>query len=260
MVSFLDRVRGRPPEMPEAREPELEPDDFFEEMTLQEHLRELRTRIFYSVIAVAVGFAIGLTVAMRLLKVIVRMAALPSLTAISPTESFTAYMRVALYVGIALAMPVLVYQFVRFLTPGLTRQERRGLFVLLPFVSAMFFVGVLFAFFIVIPHALDFLAHFGTDIIVPQFRANETISFYLTLMLWVGVAFETPIVMLMLVRLGIVSRRRLASYRRYTIVLVMIAAAIITPTPDPFNMLLVAIPMYGLYELGLFLTRFIRSP
>lgn len=259
MASFLDRVRGRAPEMPEAREPEPEPEDFFEEMTLQEHLRELRTRIFYSVIAVVIGFAAGLTVAMRLLKMIVAMADLPSLTAISPTESFTSYMRVALYVGIALAMPVLVYQFVRFLTPGLTRQERRGLFVLLPFVSAMFFVGVLFAFLVVIPHALEFLAHFGTDIIVPQFRANETISFYLTLMLWIGVAFETPIIMLVLVKLGIVSRQRLASYRRYTIVIVMIAAAIITPTPDPFNMLLVAIPMYALYEFGLLLARFIRT-
>ncbi len=259
MASFLDRVRGRTPEVPEVRQPEPEPDDFFEEMTLQEHLRELRTRIFYSVIAVVIGFVAGLAVAMRLLEMIVQMADLPSLTAISPTESFTSYMRVALYVGIALAMPVLVYQFVRFLTPGLTRQERRGLFVLLPFVSAMFFVGVLFAFFVVIPHALEFLAHFGTHIIEPQFRAAETISFYLTLMLWIGIAFETPIIMLLLIKLGIISRQRLASYRRYAIVIVMIAAAIITPTPDPFNMLLVAIPMYALYEFGLFLARFIRA-
>lgn len=259
MASFLDRVRGPHPDMPEAREPEPEPEDFFEEMTLQEHLRELRTRIFYSAIAVAVGCAAGLTISMQLLKMIVEMADLPALTAISPTESFTSYMRVALYVGIALAMPVLVYQFVRFLTPGLTRQERRGLFVLIPFVSAMFFVGVLFAFFVVIPHALEFLANFGAEIIIPQFRAAETISFYLTLMLWIGVAFETPIVMLVLVKLGIVNRQRLVSYRRYALLLVMVAAAVITPTPDPFNMLLVAIPMYALYEFGLFMARFIRT-
>jgi sec-independent protein translocase protein TatC len=242
---------------PEPVQPE--PEETFAEMTLQEHLEELRTRLVFSALAVVGGFIVGLVFGQKLLRLMARMSNLEQFYLISPTEGFTVYMKVALYIGIAIAMPVLIWQLVRFLAPGLTRKERRYLFRALPFVMVMFILGVLFAFFIVIPRALTFLGSFGGSWSVANFRAEEVVSFYMTLLLWVGVVFELPIVMFLLAKLGIVSHRRMSSFRKYALILIMVAAAIITPTPDPFNMFMVAAPMYALYELGILLSRFART-
>ncbi|MBX6341558.1 MAG: twin-arginine translocase subunit TatC [Thermomicrobiaceae bacterium] len=254
MVSILDRMRGRAP-MTAVPEPEPE-EETFAEMTLQEHLEELRRRILYAAMAVALGFIAGLATAMKVLKLMGRMTGLEAFQVISPTEGFTTFMKVALYIGVGLAMPVIVYQLVRFLAPGLTRREKHYLYRALPFVSIMFVAGVAFAFFVVIPRALGFLSHFGGSVFHSDFRASEVVSFYMTLLLWVGVVFEMPVVIYILAKLGIVSAQRLASLRRYMLIGIMIAAAIITPTPDPFNMFLVAAPMYALYEIGILLARF----
>jgi sec-independent protein translocase protein TatC len=155
-------------------------------------------------------------------------------------------------------MPVIVYELVRFLAPGLTRKERRYLFRALPFVSVMFVAGVAFAFFVIVPRALSFLSHFGASVFEAQFRAEEVISFYMTLLLWVGVVFELPVVIFILAKLGVVTAKRLASLRKFAILIIAVAAAIITPTPDPFNMFMVAAPMYFLYELGVLLARFAK--
>lgn len=251
MVSILDRMRGRsnPPALPEPEE------EVFEEMTLQEHLEELRSRILYSAIFVVIGFIGGLALSNRVLAFMAENAGRPDLVTISPLESFTTFMKVALYIGIAFSMPALVYHFVRFLAPGLTRNERRYLFRALPFVSLMFIAGVLFAFFVVIPRGLGFLEGFGGEVFRAEWRAQEVVSFYMTLILWLGLVFETPVVVYLLAKLGIVTPQKLGSIRKYMLILIMIAAAIITPTPDPFNMFMVAVPMYALYEFGIILAR-----
>lgn len=251
MVSILDRVRRSNIPAPVDPEPET-----FEEMTLQEHLEELRKRLVFSAMAVVAGFVGGLFVAFPLLHVMERMSGLGELLAISPTESFTVWMKVALYFGIGVSMPVIIYQIVRFLAPGLTKNEKRYVFRAIPFVTGMFILGVLFAFFIVIPRALRFLHGFGSGAFNAQFRANEVISFYMTLILWVGIVFEMPIFMYLLAKLHVVTPQLLGRTRKYALIIIMIAAAIITPTPDPFNMFMVAVPMYGLYELGILLTKF----
>lgn len=258
MVSIIDRVRGRS-DVPMIPEPE--PEDIFEEMTLQEHLEELRQRILYASIAIAIAFVAGLILAFPLLGVMTDLSGLEAFVLISPTEGFSTFMRVAFYIAVALSMPVLVYQLIAFLGPGLTNEERRYVRMSLPFVSFLFIAGMLFAFFIVIPRALGFLAGFGAggyggDVFDTQFRAAEIISFYFTLMLWIGIVFEMPVVIFLLAKLRIVSARKLASIRKFMIVGCMTGAAIITPTPDPFNMLLVAVPMYVLYEFGILLARF----
>ena len=256
MVSLLDRVRGQP--APQPNEPEPEPEEFYKEMTLQEHLEELRTRLIYALLAIAVGFVIGLALAFPTMRLIIRMSGIERLYAITPTESFITYTKVALYLGIGFAMPMIVYQLVRFLAPGLTRKEKRYLYRALPFVSIMFVAGVVFAFFVLVPRALSFLSHFGGSVFEAQFRAEEVVSFYMTLLLWVGVVFELPVVIFILAKLGIVSAKRLASLRKFAILIIAVAAALITPTPDPFNMFLVAAPMYLLYELGVLLARFAK--
>jgi sec-independent protein translocase protein TatC len=257
MVSIIDRVRGRT-DAPMIPEPE--PEDIFEEMTLQEHLEELRQRILYSAIAIAIAFVIGLLLAFPLLGLMADLSGLESFVLISPTEGFTTFMRIGFYIAVALAMPVLMYQLIAFMGPGLTTAERQYLRLALIPVSFLFVLGISFAFFIVIPRALGFLAGFGAggygpEVFEDQFRATEIISFYFTLMLWIGLVFQMPVVIFLLVKLGIVSADKLASIRKFMLIGCMIGAAIITPTPDPFNMFLVAVPMYLLYEIGIILAR-----
>jgi sec-independent protein translocase protein TatC len=194
------------------------------------------------------------------------LSGLEAFVLISPTEGFATFMRVGFYIAVALAMPVLVYQLIAFLGPGLTNEERRYLKMALFPVSFLFVSGMAFAFFIVIPRALNFLAGFGAggyggDVFDTQFRASEIVSFYFTLMIWIGLVFQMPIVIFLVAKLGVVSPKKLGSIRKFMLVGCMTAAAIITPTPDPFNMLLVAIPMYVLYEFGIILARIgIREP
>lgn len=246
-------VRQRPE--PQPPEPET-----FVEMTLQEHLEELRTRILYSAISIVLAFVAGLALAKPLLRIIAKSANVPNgqIQLISPTEGFVTYMKVALYIAIAISMPILVYQLFAFVAPGLTGKERRYVKISVPFVVLMFAAGASFAFFLLAPRALDFLSKFGGSIFGWNPRAEEIVSFYLTLTLGVGLMFELPIVMFVLAKIGIVNTKRLSSIRKFAFVGVLVAAAIITPTPDPFNMMLAALPMYGLYELGVLLSRFAK--
>lgn len=263
MASIRERLPGglgldhgqSVPVQPEEEEPEQ-----FAEMTLAEHLEELRQRILYSALAIAGGFIAGIALANPVLKKIARQAQVPDtgLQTISPTEPFTVFMKVALYIAFALAMPVLIWQLTRFLAPGLTRRERRLMFRAIPFIFLSFCGGVAFAFFILAPRALDFLSTFNNSVFSWEPRAEEVISFYLTLMIGVGLMFELPIVIYALSWIGVVTTKRLTSIRKFAVLLTMVAAAIITPTPDPFNMMLVAVPMYMLYEVGIILSRFAR--
>lgn len=263
MVSIREHLPGRReigrddgvPVEPDEEEPEQ-----FAEMTLAEHLEELRQRILYSAIAIAFGFVAGLALANPALETIARQAQVEDqgLQAISPTEPFTVFMKVALYIAFAFAMPVLIWQFTRFLAPGLTRRERRVMFRAIPFIFLSFCAGVAFAFFLLVPRALAFLSQFNSSVFHWDPRAEEIISFYLTLMIGVGLMFELPLVIFALSWVGVVNTKRLSSFRKFAILLVMVASAIITPTPDPFNMMLVAIPMYMLYELGIVLSRFAK--
>src|SRR5262249_52268844 len=165
--------------------------------------------------------------------------------------------RVALVLGIAIAVPVIVYQGVAFFVPGLLPREKRILYTALPFVTELFLAGLTFGWFFTIPAAMQFLLTFGTSERVtarPSFeRFMELVS---TLMLGNGLIFELRAIIYLLARLGIVNVRLRARTRRHAIVIITIAAAIITPTGDPYNLLLLAIPMYLLYELGIFLARF----
>lgn len=264
MASILDRVpfpgkRGRDPE-PENEFPEPEGPETFGEMTLQEHLEELRTRMLYSSVAILIALVAGLVLSFPVLDLVGEQAQVPEagIQTINPTEGFVTFFKVAIYIAVALAMPVLLYQLVAFVAPGLTRNERSYVFRAIPFVVFFFVAGVAFAFFIVVPRALDYLSGFGADIFAWDPTADSLISFYMRLMIGVGIVFELPPFLFILAKIGVVDHKRLSSIRKFAFLLCMVAAAIITPTPDPFNMMLVAVPMYFLYEFGTFLTRFAR--
>lgn len=245
-------IVGRQPDQPSDDEADGE-----RRLTLIEHLEELRTRLVRSIIAIAVCTAGAFVVTRQLLELL----ALPlgefraNLISTEMTEFFGAYMRVALTAGVIAAMPVVVYQIVAFVTPGLTRQERRILFTWLPFVTVSFAIGVVFGFFIVLPPAVRFLLLFGAETVNVMVRISSYVSFVTTLLLWIGVIFELPVILALLTRLGVVDHRRLASWRKYAILLSFVVAAIVTPTPDPVNQTIVALPMIVLYELGVQISR-----
>ena len=226
------------------------------EMTILEHLQELRTRLIITGIAIVVGMAVS---AVFLTWPVITLLSEPAggkLEALRPTETFVTYFKVALVTGAALAMPVIVWQALLFVLPALHSHERRYLYIAVPFITLAFVGGLAFGFFIVIPSAIRFLTGFGGDVIAQTWSIEEYLTFITTLLFWIGLSFETPIVIFFLAKLGVVNPRSLGHFRRYALVGALVAAAIITPTPDPFNQALVAIPMYLLYELGVLMARF----
>jgi sec-independent protein translocase protein TatC len=227
------------------------------ELSLMQHLGELRSRLMVA----SFGVLIATTVAFFFAKDIILALEAPAhlgkpLQIISPTEGFTTYMRVSLFTGIALSMPIILYEIYAYVDPALRPNERRFLLTLGPFVLLLFVGGMAFCYFLLLPNAINFLFTFGSDVFEASPRASEYISFVTTFILGVGLVFEMPVIIFAVTRIGLVSRDWLAKQRRFVLLFVFIAGAIITPTPDPFNQTLVAVPMYLLFELGLLLSRF----
>ncbi len=230
------------------------------ELSLVQHLTELRDRLMVAAIAVVITTTIAFFFSVDIIRLLMLPAGVTHLVALSPTENFTTFMRVSLFSGIALAMPVILYEIFAYIDPALLPNERRLALRLGPFILLLFIAGMLFCYFLLLPNAIKFLINFASDVFQNQLRASEYLSFVTTFILGMGLVFEMPVVIYALVRLGIVKRSWLTKQRRYVFLLVFVIGAIITPTPDPFNQTLVAVPMYLLFELGLFLARFAAKP
>lgn len=244
----VPNVRFKIPRLPQADSNE---PDVFEEMTLQEHLEELRDRIMRIVIGIVIAFVGSFIFVKPVLEQIREKAnATQGLDISSPTDTLTLTFRVALYMAISVTMPIIVYQIVRFLAPGLTRREKRMLFSALPFVSILFIGGVTYGYLVAAPRALDFLSSFMGGIYSWDPDGKEVINFFLTLMMGLGLAFQLPVIMFILAKLGIVSAEKMRLWRKYAYVLLLIVSAVITPSTDPINMALVAVPLGILYEIG----------
>lgn len=229
-----------------------ERSDDFEEMTLHEHLAELRDRIVRLLLVLLPFLAFAFFITPRILREIQEKAnAVQGLDIRSPTDPLTLYFKVALYITVALGMPAIVYQIIAFLSPGLTRKEKRIVYSSLPFISLLFLGGVSYGYFVAAPRALIFLSSFLPSVFSWQPDGNETLTFFLTLMMGLGIAFQLPLVMFLLAKLGVMTPRQMRAWRRYAILLIVIAAAVITPSTDPINMMIVAIPLYLLYEIGI---------
>jgi sec-independent protein translocase protein TatC len=226
------------------------------ELSLVQHLKEFRDRLMVACIAIAITTAISFLFTTDIIKILLVPAGVQKLLAISPTENFTTYFRVALFSGFALAMPVVLYEIYAYIDPALHPNERRFALTLGPFVLFLFVLGMLFCYFVLLPSALHFLLNFGSEVIDNQLRASEYLSFVTLFIVGMGVIFEMPVIIYALIRIGIVQRSWLTSRRRYIFLLCFIIAAVLTPTPDPFNQSLVALPIYLLFELGLLLARF----
>ena len=230
------------------------------ELTLMEHLRELRRRVLVCVIAVLAGSVVAFAFYKRIIEFLSRPAydlesgVTLDLVFIEVTELLTTAVKVSFVAGFVLALPIVVYQVVMFVAPGLTGRERRYLYLFMPASLVAFVAGVAFAYYVLTPPALKFLLGFS-DVATPLIRISNFVNLMVRLLFWMGVAFETPLIMYMLAQLGIVSARQMSRFRRYWVVIAFILAAIITPTFDPVNQALVAGPLLVLYEIGVLLAR-----
>ncbi len=223
--------------------------------TILGHLSELRRRLIRSVIAVLITTIISFAFAQYIFRFLIAPTGGIDLIYIEMTEMIGTYMKVSLASGIILAMPYLIYQMLMFVSPALTRKEKKYVYLILPWVAVMFMGGVAFGYFVLIPPATKFLITFGSDIATPQIKIGNYISIVTRLLLAIGLVFEMPVVTSFLSRLGVISPRWLASKRKGAIISAFILAAIITPTFDPINQSLVAIPLIILYEMSIWLAK-----
>jgi sec-independent protein translocase protein TatC len=226
------------------------------QMTILEHLVELRGRLVKTVLALIITTSISLLFTRRFLALLTAPMGDNLPQAISPTETIVIYFKVALIGGLILAMPVIVYQLISFIVPGLYPHERRYLRVIVPAASLLFASGVAFAYYVMLPAAIPFLLNFMGDIIRQQWTIERYMSLVTGLMFWVGVIFETPLVVAFLAYLGVVSPGMLWKNFRYAMVVIAIIAAVATPTPDPINMALLMLPLVLLYLLSILLALF----
>ena len=216
------------------------------------HLDELRRRLMVAVIALAVGTALAFLLAPQILEFLtVPICGLDELQAIELTEPIGVYMRVSLLAGAILAMPIMVYEVMAFVVPGLLPHEKRGLLIALPFIFLFFLAGAAFAYYVMLPVAVPFLANFGG--IQGNFRISSYISFTNRMILWVGVTFEMPLIIAALARLGIITPQALRKGWRIAVAAIAVLAAVITPTVDPVNMAIVMLPLLLLYLLSIVL-------
>lgn len=222
-------------------------------MSLLEHLEELRDRLFKAAIGLVIGTTLGALFAGEVFRYLLQPYG-RTVQILDPTGSVTNYFRVALMIGAILAIPLITYQLMMFIIPGLTRREKRIVLTALPAITLLFLVGVMFAWFLLIPPALDFLANFHSDIFTTEWTADGYLGFVTSLLFWMGVAFETPLVFFVLSFLGIVTPLLLRKNWRIAVVGAAIAAALITPTIDPVNMFLVMGPLLTLYALSILLS------
>jgi sec-independent protein translocase protein TatC len=227
-------------------------------LTFLGHLGELRQRLIKGVIAVVIASIISFVFFKPIFYYLILPAGDINLVYIEMTEMIGTIMKVCLTSGVILAMPYLTYQLLMFVSPALTRKEKKYVYFILPWIALMFVGGVAFGYFILIPPATRFLITFGSDIAVPQIKIGNYISIVSRLLLAIGLAFEMPVVTTFLARLGIITSKWLASKRKIAIISAFILAAIITPTFDPINQSLVAVPLIILYEMSIWLAKLVQ--
>ena len=227
-------------------------------VTVLSHLLELRTRLIRSLIAVAIASVLAFIFYDWIFYILKLPAEGINLIYIEMTEMIGTIMKVCLAAGIILAMPYLVYHGIMFVSPALTAKEKKYVYLILPWIALMFLGGVAFGYFILIPPATRFLTSFGADIATPEIRIGNYIALVTRLLLAIGFVFEMPVITTFLARLGILKPKWLSDHRRTAIIFAFILAAIITPTFDPINQSLVAIPLIVLYEMSIWLAKLVQ--
>lgn len=254
---------AKPPQPPAKDEDGDEEEEGMARMSFVEHLEELRARLIRALLSFAGSFVACLFFAPEIWKFVSEPAitalkhlgANPAkLIATTPMEQFnTIWIKAPMIVSIFVASPLILYQVWAFISPGLYKRERRWAVPFIVFTSGLFILGGVFAYFIVFRYGLEFLLGIGKDVdVAPLVTISEYFDLFVDVMLGVGLVFELPILIFFLTLLRIASPRFLIQHSRYAILGIVIIAAIVTPTPDVFNLMLFAAPMILLYFVGVF--------
>ena len=239
-------------------------------MSFWSHLDELRKRIVYISIAIGVGFIACFNYSEDILGVLLlplnataNFQGTYPFIAFTPnkivqelhfttlTEPFMAHLKIGFVAGMLLMLPVILYQIWKFIAPGLLRHERKYASQFVIFATIFFGFGVLFCFFFLLPFAIPFLVTYKTEHLKAIIKIGDYINFTLMFMLASGAVFELPLIMVVLGRMGIINVDSLTKFRKYALLGSFIIGGIVTPTPDAFNMTIMSIPIYLLYELGI---------
>ncbi len=232
------------------------------ERPISSHLEELRKRVFLSFGAFLIAAVFSFNYSSFFFGILKRPIAgiVDKLVFFSPTEALGVYLNISFAAGFIISMPFLLYQGWKFVEPAVSGKLKKGPFIFLGFVTVSFITGVLFSYFLLIPPALKFLLSFAGPDFQPMLSAQSYISFLIWTVLGTGLVFEMPVLSYVLARMGILKARFLREKYRYAIVAILVAAAVITPTPDVFNMLLLAAPMLFLYELSIWIAAAAAPP
>jgi len=219
-----------------------------------DHLEELRYRIFKVLLAAGLGAVVVFIFLDPILAFLTRPVG--ELIFLRPTEAFITRLKIGFVLGASLAFPVIIYQFWMFVAPGLYDSEQKTARVIIPLSFLMFIVGTVFGFEAVFPPAMRFLLNAGTESIRPQISFGYYVSFVTAFTLAFGIVFQLPIVIFFLVKLGLVERSFFSRHRKVAVVIILCIAAILTPGPDVFSQLMMAVPTILLFEMSIFLSRF----
>ncbi len=219
-------------------------------MTFLGHINELRRRLLVCVIALAVAIIASFAFSQKIAEFLAEpIGGLSAMSSIDVTENVSAFMKISLLTGVVIAFPIVLFEIIAFIMPGLTPKERKWIWVVIPFATVFFVSGVAFSYFFMLPTALPFLLNFMGISTAP--RPSTYFGFVLNLMFWVGICFEMPLIFYVLARLHVVSAKQLAKQWRIALLASAVLAALITPTPDPVNMGLMTLPLFLLYLLSI---------
>ncbi|KAJ7943072.1 sec-independent protein translocase protein TATC, chloroplastic [Quillaja saponaria] len=236
---------------------ELLPDD--KEMTIFDHLEELRQRIFISVTAVGATilgcFAFSKDLVM-ILEAPVKSQGVRFLQ-LAPGEFFFTTLKVSGYCGLLLGSPIILYEIIAFVLPGLTKAERRFLGPIVLGSSVLFYAGIIFSYLVLTPAALNFFVNYAEGAVESLWSIDQYFEFVLVLMFSTGLSFQVPVIQLLLGQVGLVSGDQMLSIWRYVVVGAVVAAAVLTPSTDPLTQVLLAAPLLGLYLGGAWMVKFI---
>lgn len=222
------------------------------------HLEEFRRRLIISLAALAAGTILCFFFSRAILDFLtlpLRQNPGDSLYFQTPYEAFLVHMKAALAGGVILSLPVWMTQAWLFIAPGLYEKEKKSLLPLIFSAIVLFLAGCAFAYYFVIPAGLHFLLAFGSETLQPMLMVGPYVSFFLGMILACGALFDFPLVMIGLVKLGTVRTQTMAEARKFVIVGILVVAAVVTPSPDPFSQLLLAVPLWALYEISLLICK-----
>ncbi len=222
-------------------------------MSFWEHLEELRWRLIKSVAAVLVMSIVAFFFSDWMLEVLTK--PIDKIYFIGIGEAFSVRIKLALFAGVILSLPVLFYQAWKFVVPGLYASEVRMVIPVVVFATLFFVAGATFCFVLVMPAGIEFLMSYATDKLQPMIQVSKYISFVGWMTISFGAVFELPIISYFLGRVGIVNSRMLGRGRRIALIIILIVAAAATPSPDVFSQMMLAVPLYGLYEISIIIVR-----